>query len=531
MNLKEQLSELGNIMRSAWRFRWSALLVGVVVGLAGSVLVLLVPPQYESHAQIYVDTRSVLRPLLQGLAVTAQARDDTDVVRGTLLSRPTLDRVARDTGLYSRVDTPEEAEKLLTDLATLIYIKGDSSSGLYRISYLDRSARTARAVVQTLLDTFMQNSIGAGRSEAQSAEAFLAQQVGEYAARLSASEQRIADFKKKNVGMMPDQRGDYFTRLEAAIAARSKLQTDLAVAIQRREALRGKLASGAQGNSAHAPPPTAQQIQAAQALDERIRESKLTLDRLLERYTEDHPNVIAQKQAIGRLEQERARELGTVRSTNPVRGGGAPLAVDPVIQNLQMALDSDDAQIAALEMQLKRSEAGVAELQRTLTVGPEIEAELARLNRDYGVTKVQYETLLQRLEFARLSSDADRSDALRFKILETPRMSLRPVKPSKGLLLVGVLFAAVAVSCGFGVLRAQALPVFFSKAAVSAALNVTVIGIVSRAYWSGERAARRRERLAYIGVAACFVVCIAATAAFSSPLSLMLRDAIGWGRE
>jgi len=59
-----------------------------------------------------------------------------------------------------------------------------------------------------------------------------------------------------------------------------------------------------------------------------------------------------------------------------------------------------------------------------------VEAELATLVRDYGVTKTQYEALLQRLQTAHLSNDADRSEDHRFKILEPPRAALNPVAPN-----------------------------------------------------------------------------------------------------
>ena len=64
------------------------LVVAWLVGIAGTLAVLTLPNRYQSRAQIYVDTRSVLRPLLQGLAVSPQTQDQTDVVRRALLARP-----------------------------------------------------------------------------------------------------------------------------------------------------------------------------------------------------------------------------------------------------------------------------------------------------------------------------------------------------------------------------------------------------------------------------------------------------------
>lgn len=512
--MKQILEQFLALAHSAGRFRWAALLVAAVIGLAGTAAVLSMPGKYQSRALIYVDTKSVLRPLLQGLAVTEQSPDATDVVRKALLARPALDKVVQETGLSARATTAEDHDRLLVDLQQQISVSGDASTGLYLISYDDYNPRMARAVVNTLLDAFVSSSIDAGRSNTRSAEAFLAQQVSEYEQRLSQSEQRIADFKKKNIGLMPDQRGDYFARLQSETANRDKVQSDLAVAVGQRDALRRKIASDAPG-VAVSTPLSSQQIQAAEALDARIREAKNQLAALLDKYTEMHPQVIAQKEMIQRLERQRSQEFGGVRQTNAARTDPSAVAVDPVVQNLQIALNEADVRVEMLQTQLQQSQAQIATLRQTMTTGPEIEAELARLNRDYGVTKAEYEALLQRLESARISSDADRSAEQRFKVLEPPLVALRPVKPNKPLLLAGVLLAALAAGAAFAVFRAQTQPVFFSRAAVSAALGLPVIGIVGRAETARRSARRRWHSLAYVAALGALVALIGCASVFS----------------
>ncbi len=528
--MKEALEAILYIARSAWRFRWSALLVAAIVGAAGTFAVLVLPGRYESQAQVYVDTKSVLKPLLQGLAVTDQTPNESDVVRRVLLARPTLDRVARRTGLYSRDTTPEGADRLLANLAKQINIHGDSSTGLYTISYENSDPRKTQALVQALLDTFVETSIGAGRADTQNAEAFLSQQVAEYESRLTKSEQRLADFKKKNVGLMPDQRGDYFARLQTEIATRDKLRTDLAVAIQQRDELRRKLTSDGRGAAQAGPPPTPQQIQAAESLDARIREAHNQLDALLDKYTDRHPAVVAQKELIRHLEAQRQAQLGFVRKTNAAPTADSSVAVDPVVQNLQIALNSADLQVTTLQTQLDQSERDVAELRRMVTTGPEIEAELARLNRDYGVTKAEYEALLQRLESARLSHDADRTEELRFKVLDPPRVPIRPTKPNRAVLLAAVLVASFCLGAGVAVVRAQTQPVFYTKSALAKSLNLPVIGVVTRAVSAEQQSVRRREYLAYGSAAAIIVAFIVIAALFSFSASNALRHVMGVGQ-
>ena len=489
--MKQQIESVIALGWSVWRFRRSALVVAWVLGVVGTLVILGLPGQYESRAQIYVDTQSVLRPLLQGIAVSPESRDQTDIVRHALLSRPSLDRVARGTGLYEGMKSAAEREKFLTEFADMISIRGEGGSGLYSISYPDTDAYTSFAVVKTLLDTFVNNSLGAGRSDTQNAENFLAKEVSNYEARLSESEQKLAEFKKQHIGMMPDQRGDYFLRLQQESTSVEKLQTSVEIAKRQRDELRRKIAGDANGAGVLAGAPSAQEIQAATSIDARIHESKRQLDELLLKFTDQHPEVVALKESIARLEERRRKELGGVRATSAGADDKSSLVVDPVMQNLQIALNTADVQVAALEEELARARGSLSDVRQKLSTGPEVEAELARLNRDYGVTKAQYEALLQRLESARISNNADRTEDLHLKVIEPPQLTLRPVRPNRRLFL-GALFAlSLLAGAGIAYLYAKTEPVFFTKSSITDVLELPVIGVVSLAQTQQEISERR----------------------------------------
>jgi polysaccharide chain length determinant protein (PEP-CTERM system associated) len=534
--MKEQLESLLNIIMSAWRFRWAALLVAASVCAFGVAAVLLFPGRYESQAEIYVDSRSVLRPLLKGLAVTDQTDDDSDVVREALLARPTLIRVAQETGLYGRATDAVGTDKLLLRLAQAITIHGDGSTGLYTIAYDDPDAPMAQSVVKALLETFVANSVGATRSDTRDAEAFLAQQVATYEQRLSQAERKLADFKKRNIDLMPNSGADYFGRLQAALTQRDKLRMDIAVAMDRRNALRGKITTdaaptpgtGARTGTAVAMP-TDREILAAEALDARIRSEQAKLNTLLENYTDRYPTVVSEKGLVKRLQTERQTRFGNVKTTAAEQSANSLEAVDPVVQDLQVALNNADLQVTTLKAQSQQVDVQIAQLQKSVTIGPEIEAELARLTRDYGVNKAEYDALLQRLEAARISNEADRSEELRFKVLEPPRVPLRPYKPNKRLLLIAVLFAALATGAAVAVVRAMTHPVFYTKAALGSALKLPVIGRVSQAYSSAQIAARSRESLVYGSAAALLFVIVMVAVLFEFSASQLLQHLITGG--
>ena len=525
--MKLQIESFITMAWSAWRFRKAAMVAAWVAGVAGALVILGLPSQYESRAQIYVDTQSVLRPLLQGIALSPETRDQTDIVRHALLSRPSLDRVARETGLYEGLKTGADREKFLTDFADSISIHGEAGSGLYSISYPDSDAYTSYLVVKNLLDTFVNNSVGAGRTDTQNAENFLAKEVATYEGRLSESEQKLAEFKKQHVGMMPDQRGDYFLRLQQESTNVEKLQTSLEVTKRQRDELRHKIAGDSSGAAVLAVPPSAQEIQAATSIDARIHESRRQLDELLLKFTDAHPEVVALKESIARLEERRRRELGGVRATSAGASQSSSLVVDPVMQNLQIALNSADVQVAALEEELARARGVLAGVREKLSSGPEVEAELSRLNRDYGVTKAQYEALLQRLESARISNNADRTEDLHLRVIEAPQPTLRPIRPNRRLFLGALFGLALLAGSALAYLLAKTQPVFFSRSSVVEALDLPVIGVVGLAQSTQAVSARNRGYLRFAVVILALAGTLGFVGAVDFPASEWFRHVTG----
>jgi len=67
--MHELIGLLQAAARSVWRQRWLVLLAAWIVSVAGWTYVTQIPDQYEAEARVHVDTQSILRPLLEGLAV------------------------------------------------------------------------------------------------------------------------------------------------------------------------------------------------------------------------------------------------------------------------------------------------------------------------------------------------------------------------------------------------------------------------------------------------------------------------------
>lgn len=479
-----------------WRYRWHALSMAWIVAVAGWVLVYSLPDQYRADARVYVDTESVLRPLLHGLAVQSDVKARVAVMTQTLLSRPILEKVARETDLDLRAETTADLDALLERLQRTIEIRSDPRRhDLYTISYTDANPQMAQRVVQTLVDTLVEQTLGSGRTDTASAQRFLDEQITGYERQLTEAEQRLADFKKKHIGTMPSQGRGYYTRLQAVSDDIEKIHAELRVAENRRDELRKQL-QAEESDLAPAGPTD---------IETKIQERQKELDALLLRYTDQHPDVRVLRETIAQLKSRREAQR-TAGKTDRDRAS----ELNPVYQAMKIELSKAEVDVASLRTQLAQRQRKAEELRRMVDTIPEVEAELTRLNRTYEITKTQYDQLVTRKESARLSQQAEqKSDDIKLRIVEPPILPQKPAGPNRLLYLIAALFAGLAAGGGLAFLLNELRPVFLNSRALREATGLPVLGNVGLKLLPRQRTKLRIELGSFVlATLLLFVACV-----------------------
>ena len=163
-------------LRNMWRFRWYAMLVFWVVALLGWAFVYTMPNQYRSSARVHVDTASLLRPLLKGLAIQPNLNQEVRLLTRTLLSRPNLEEIARKSNLDLGGLSTHQKSQLLDGLRHSITIR-DVGTDLYLISAVNKNPDTAKSVVQQVLNVMMSSALGSSQQNSTQAQSFLNEQV------------------------------------------------------------------------------------------------------------------------------------------------------------------------------------------------------------------------------------------------------------------------------------------------------------------------------------------------------------------
>lgn len=525
--MREVVEKLLEICQGMWRYRWPALALAWVLAILGWVAVIALPDVYQARAKVYVDTDTVLRPLLRGLAAETDVMTQVNMMSRALLTQPQLEQVAQSTDLYLRAKGPKELERLLDQLRAKITIQVvPQNKNLYSISYEDHDRSMSVRVVQKLLDSFMENTIGVNRQDSSNAQRFLEGQIAEYERRLAEAEQRLAQFKQGNVGMMPSDKGGYYERLQAAVIELEGLRGEHQLALERHHTLQRQIEGeeptfGLMSSAAEVQSP----------LTAQINEHRRRLDALLLQYTEKHPDVLALRERIAALEEQKRKEA---RPAIPSAASATELValntldVNPVYQQLQIRLNDAEIEVTESAGKLRRAEADVAKLRAAVDTIPEVEAQLAQLNRDYEVNRTQHAELLRRLESARLSDQVEQSrDDVKFRILEPPLVPIAPVGPPRALFMSAVLVAALAAGLGLAFLLNQIHPVFLTRQGLATRTGREVLGAISLALSPPQLATERRGNVRFAVAGVLLVVAFVGVVMAAPTVGAILRGAQG----
>jgi len=478
--MREQLLQLLFYVRGAWRYRWPAMLAAWLVAIGGWIVVALLPNHYEARAKVFVDTESVLKPLLQGLAVNTDVMNQVNMMARVLMSRPNLEKVAQETDLSLRAPTPEEFQRLVEGLPQRIGLNGGAGN-VFAISFQDSDPQMAYRVVKTLVDTFVESAIGVKRDDTSGAQRFLEEQKSEVEQKLRDTEDRLTEFKKHNIGLMPGETGDYYQRRQTAAEELAKLKAQFAIAEQRRDELRRQL-QGEEPTFGLFTGGVSQKSGPTSPVDARIAELERAKEQLRLQYTDKHPKIRAIDETIAQLKQSKDQNAVAppAPETDAVRLQARALDVNPVYQSIKISLSQAELEVVELRNKIGQQQEIVTDLQAKVNTIPEIEAELVRLNRDYDNNRQQYQLLSQRVETARLSEQAEGArEQIKFRVIDPPTIPLVPLSPNRYILASAVFVFALGAGAGLALLLNLLNPVFSDRNTLSTVTGVPVLGVVA----------------------------------------------------
>ena len=513
------IGQLLVIVRRMWKYRWVGLVVAWVTGVVGAVVVFVLPDRYEASARIYVDTQSILKPLMSGLAVQPNVEQQVTMLSRTLISRPNVEKLVRMADLDLKNQSKSQQEATIEAVTSNLSILSSGRDNLYILGYRDSDPETAKRVVQSLVSIFVESSLGATRKDTSTATTFINEQIKTYEAKLEEAETRLKEFRLKNLTNVTGDGKDSASRIAELSAQLERARLEYREAMNARDAARAQLEAEKSRGGAQTTVQSLLQESTANVstpeLDARLADHRRSLDALLQRYTDQHPDIIATRKLIKDLEEQRKKEITELRKaamnvpTASVGQTNGSLAM----QELVRIVATTEVQVASLRARVDEYSGRYSQALAAMKTAPQVEAEAAQLNRDYAIHKRNYEDLVQRREQASISGELDvASGVADFRVIDPPRANPKPVAPNRLLLLAGAMAAALGVGVFTTFAASQLRPVFHDANDLRARVELPILGVVTRLVTDADRARQRVDLIRFSagagGLLAMFAVAL-----------------------
>jgi polysaccharide chain length determinant protein (PEP-CTERM system associated) len=502
--MQEQLYEILYFLKGALKYKWAALGIAWVLCLCGWLFVSTMPDKYTSVARVRIETKTMLQPLLGGMAIQSDIKSLLRVMQQLMFTKGNLEQIIKLSDLAKTVKTPAEREKLIEDLKKDIHINGGAED-MYTIQYDANTPDEAKNVVQAVLTVFSEQTQLSTQGNTTNAQRFIDEQIQEYEMRLRNGEKVRENFKRANIGLLPGQGSDQIGQIQAMTTALEEAKLGLKEAASRKETLKEQLeealTSGDDDDEWGSPAAAGAGLAQDDAQITALKEKK---NNLLIKFTENHPEVKYIDKTIRELQMRNA-----AKQANVVEAGGLEPAVltNPYVQGIKVAINEVDANIASINSRVDLFQQRLQKAQDELNTRLSIETEMENLNRDYGQIKGNFDRLLASRETATMSEKVgNETEALKFKIADAPNTPLQPSAQKRKLLYSVVLVVGILFGSGIALLLYLIRPTVMSLSQLRRLTGLPVLGNVSLKQSLAYSVRHKKEALNYsIAVTGLFI--------------------------
>lgn len=471
--MQDALEQLFDKLTAIWQRRWWIVVIAWLSCIFGWLVIHNMPDQYQARARVFVDTETVLKPLLANIALQSDMEGQVELLFKNILSRTNVEKIVRLSDLDLGVSNEREFDELVSDLETDIKVlKLDKKQNLYQLTYRHKHPEQAKRVLDATINVMMESFLGQSRTDSKSAQDFIEREISDYEQRLLTEDRKMAEFKRIHGELLPGDAGGVYQRLEAE----RKLLEASRLELQEREGQLNAARATLQGDKGQASAPSALSVT---RFDDRISALQQRLDDISLRFTDNHPDIIELKQLIKDLERQRKQELENYSR----KSSSAPLPADNAYLNeLQLLVSQLDSQVASLRIRVANYQQRVTSLEADVAKVPAIEAEFVALRRGYDITRSKYDDLLARREQASLAQRAeDQQDGLKFRIIDQARTLPEPVGPPRLMLLTTVLFVGLGTGVGVSFLLGELNPRVYRSSTLVRLTGIPLLGEVTDA--------------------------------------------------
>jgi len=450
-----------------------------VICTAGALtLVRFLPKRFTSQTLVLVRQPTVPTDLVKPV-VTEDLNQRLASMQEQILSRSRLEPIIEKFRLFPSLRRKHSLDDLIAQLRKSIEVtpvqpmqgtRDNSLPGFHIVVTLD-SPQLSQEVCAEITSMFLQQNAVSREQQSAKTTSFLTQQVDEAKAKLDEQDARLAKFKSKYLGSLPDREQANLSlltginsQLEANTQALSRAQQDKAF----NQTLLDQELANWQASQTGQNPAT---------LDQQLASLQEQLLALQAKYTDEYPDVVKLKNHIQDLKREIASS--TAKNRRSTSEGINPQAAEPLqIQQLRAKIRQDEVSISGLAEQQEKIQEQIRVLQGRIQSSPAVEQQFKELTRNYQTALDFYNDLLKKRENSAMATDLEHQQDSELRVLDPPSLPSEPSFPKKRFFAMGGLGGGLVLGLGILFLIAVSDKSMHTQGDIETYLKLPVLAMV-----------------------------------------------------
>jgi len=508
---------------------FASLVISVVVAF-------LWPDTYVSRATIRVVPPQVPESLVPN-NVNMDIQGRVNSLAQTILNRATLTNIINSEGLYKKelarlplddiIENMRRNDVKVEALQQSLNSQARPQYPAFEIRFSYRERFTAQKVVADLRAKFLDENVRETSNATLSTTSFLGEQRDEAKKKLDGIEQKISDFRMKNLGRMPKEQQSNYQQLTAMQAQMLNLNTAMSRINQEKLIYESQLRVLREQYTAMKDPNAndVAQVQRNEKLQEKdaeIAHWESALSQARQHWTETHPDVIRLNRLLAAAKKDREamvkEELNKKPEATPApRAASAQFLKDQrelegKIQSIQPLIAAKDLEMDDLKKQATQLSATIKNYQVRIEGTPVGIKEYDELIRERDIARRNYEDAERRFQSSNESTKVFNIQAgERLEELDPPNLPVTPSQPNRYLIVsVGLGLGIIIGLCLAGA-REMKDTALKNLKDVRAYTQLPVLGSIP--LLENDLVVRRRKRLAWL---AWSTACLVGVAIMSS---------------
>ena len=447
------------------------------------ILSFVIPPVYRSSATILIEQQEIPQELVPS-AVTSYAVERIQRISKRVMTRENMTRIIEKYDLFPKERQSGDLGEVIIRMRKGIQVEMigadviDPKTGAavrptiaFELSFSANTPETAHTVAKELVSLFLNENHRISTEKAEGATTFLGDEANKLSERISELEAKLAVYKERNTGRLPELIGLNMQQLEHTQKELEDVQRQIYSLDERKLLLHGQLSQvepyagqsspggrlrmaqteylSAMAKYSPDHPDVVRARREVEALkkeagiqdvrstiEAEYKKVRAELDAAREKYADDHPDIIRLKNSLAMLETK----LKAAPASDQV--GFALKPDNPAYIALQTQLDTVNLNLKTTKEQLARARAKSSEYEGRITQTPRVEQEGLALKREYDNAVQKFREIREKQLRADVSKSLEEGNlGERFSLIDPPQLPDSPHSPNRrAFLLLGIMF-------------------------------------------------------------------------------------------